>query len=263
MKLAILIPAFNDTVGLKNALQSISVEAGDETEVVVVDDGSAVPLTNDTPIENARVTILRLETNQGIVAALNAGLNYILKTDAELIARLDAGDVAVPDRFRLQLEEFRRRPNLSLLGGAVKFRNPNGTEFRVNKPIKRSEILDLLPLNSMFCHTAVMFRVDVVKRLGCYSYDYPAAEDYELFWRITKTCEVSNLSEVLVFVDNNPSGISLSKRRIQLKSRLKIQIDNFDGFRLNAYLGVFKTAFLFVVPSSILIQLKTLIKVVR
>ena len=61
-------------------------------------------------------------------------------------------------------------------------------------------------------------------------------EDYEFFFRISKKFRVSNIDEVLIKKEINPNSISLSKRKVQLKSRLRIQLNYFNPLLIKAIL---------------------------
>ena len=56
----------------------------------------------------------------------------------------------------------------------------------------------MMHMNSCFPHPSVMFRTCILKDIGFYSTGYPAAEDYEFFFRISKKFRVSNIDEVLI-----------------------------------------------------------------
>jgi glycosyltransferase involved in cell wall biosynthesis len=251
-KLAILIPVFNDQSGLDLALDSIVLPEDMGATVIVVDDGSEKIIEIDASKYNFDFEIITLEENQGIVVALNKGLSFILENGYDYIARLDSGDAMLAKRLRLQMDKLDERPELMLVGGAVKFVNSDGTGFEVQKPINKIDIMKRFWSNSPFCHTAVMFKACVIKEVGFYNENYPAAEDYDFFWRISNRFEVMNIGDVVVNVDNNPLGISISRRKTQLKSRLKIQLENFEKLEFRSYLGIMKTLILFIAPVKLL-----------
>lgn len=95
-----LIPV-RDASTVGEAVASALAECGPEDEVVVVDDGSVVPVGSaGCPLPaNRRVRRIRQEAG-GIVAALNRGL---AACRGAWIARLDADDVALPGRRAAQL----------------------------------------------------------------------------------------------------------------------------------------------------------------
>jgi glycosyltransferase involved in cell wall biosynthesis len=97
-KVSCLLPVYNGEQFIEEAVRSLLAQTLKNFELVVVDDGS----TDSTPrklaalnAEDQRLRILR-QANGGIVAALNAGLGLCR---AGYIARMDADDVAAPDRF--------------------------------------------------------------------------------------------------------------------------------------------------------------------
>jgi glycosyltransferase involved in cell wall biosynthesis len=265
VKVAVLIPVYNDFPGLIAALNSLEFPSGACFEVVVVDDGSDGKVVVDSDFFNgkAKLTILSMAKNSGITAALNYGLDYILAGDYEFVARLDSGDYACPNRLAVQLGYFKANPTVGLIGGSARFFWQGEDLFDVVKPATKEAVCRRLRFNSAFCHTTVMIRVAVLREVGPYSEDYPAAEDYELFWRISKRYDVANVKSVLVRVENNPEGISLGRRREQLRSRLKIQMAYFDVFIARSYLGVVQTLLFMVTPVSIIVWIKKKLGVVN
>ncbi|WP_293937876.1 hypothetical protein, partial [Iodobacter sp.] len=81
-------------------------------------------------------------------------------------------------------------------------------------------------------------------------------EDYALFSEFTRQFKVANLPDVLIRYELDPSGISLSKRRQQLKSRLAVQKKYSDG-RLAALIGMARTRLLLLLPYSLVFKLKS------
>jgi len=105
-------------------------------------------------------------------------------------------------------------------------------------------------------HAAVMFRTSVVRTAGIYSTTYPAAEDLEFFWRIARRHRVANLPETLVVTRFDPSGLSIRRRREQLRSTLRIQLAFFRPSIWASYFGILKTLGRFVVPYSVIVAVK-------
>ena len=104
-----------------------------------------------------------------------------------------------------------------------------------------------------------MIRASTLRITGDYSANYPAAEDYELFWRLLKVGKGANLPDVWLKyeVDENAPSISIQKRRPQLQSRLKIQLKYFDVREPLAWWGILRTLILRVVPHTLLVKIKS------
>ena len=93
----------------------------------------------------------------------------------------------------------------------------------------------MMHMNSCFPHPSVMFRTCILKDIGFIARNIQS-EDYEFFFRISKKFRVSNIDEVLIKKEINPNSISLSKRKVQLKSRLRIQLNYFNPLLIKAIL---------------------------
>ena len=101
-----------------------------------------------------------------------------------------------------------------------------------------------------------MFRTSVLRAVGKYSSEYPAAEDFEFFWRIAKRFQVANVSEVLLVTRFDRNGLSVTRRRKQLRSKLRIQMQNFRVAEPLSFVGVAKTLALMSVPYSGVVAVK-------
>lgn len=247
-KVALLMPVFNEPEEASRSLLGLSNEI--PLDVVVVDDGSSPPLTLPEPPPPHRLILLRLERNVGITQALNHGLRYILEKGYSYVARLDAGDIALPGRFLKQVRFLEENPDYALVGGQVLFVDPSGRETHQEFfPTQDADIRRVLHARNPFIHPAVTIRTQALREVGLYSERYPAAEDYELFWRIAKRFKVANLGEKVTKVVVNPQGISIKKRRRQLLTRIKILLENFDPRLKESWLGLAKNLALLVMPT--------------
>jgi hypothetical protein len=114
-------------------------------------------------------------------------------------------------------------------------------------------------INSCFAHPAVMIRASVFTLVGPYRSEDICAEDYGLFFRIAKRFPVANLPRVLTLIELNQGGISLSRRSQQLRSRLHIQLSNFDLGLPESYWGVLQTLALMLTPRRVTTKLKQMV----
>ncbi|SMC28697.1 Glycosyl transferase family 2 [Andreprevotia lacus DSM 23236] len=259
-RVVLLIPHYNNPQGLERSLASIGKD--EVCDVLVVDDGS-----NRAPIDHnaaraafaARgiVRFLNLPQNRGIEHALNSGLQWIQARGYELVARLDCGDLNVPDRLARQLAFLDAHPAVMLVGGAASMVDPQGVEqFVLRHPAAQSAIVKAMRANSAFIHPTVMFRSAALAQTGLYPLDTPAAEDYALFWEFVNRFETANLPEVLIRYELDPTSISHSKRDKQLRSRLKLQRRHSDGSAA-ALAGIARTAALLAMPYKLVFKLKS------
>src|SRR5687767_14297711 len=119
-RLSVLLPCRNAAAFLHSCITSLAAQTFRDFEVIAVNDGSAdeTPQILSTWAErDTRVRVV--ETGpQGLIDALNAGLQL---ASAPMVARMDADDVAMPDRFEKQLRAFERDPDLVVCGTHVRY----------------------------------------------------------------------------------------------------------------------------------------------
>lgn len=179
------------------ALTSIRRQTLRDVEIIVVDDGSA----DETPAvldrhagEDGRIRLLRQE-GAGVAVALNAGIGA---ARGELIARMDADDIALPDRLARQLDHLDRHPSLAVLGTDTIRVEADGRRLRVRYPHTPDEVRAAMLRFCPIPHPTVVMRREAVFRLGPYRPALEPAEDYDLWLRLVETADLANLAEPLL-----------------------------------------------------------------
>ena len=256
----LLIPFYNNLPGLLQSLKSVQYDA-DKYTVVIVDDGSRVPITlADVYKEisgDVSVEIVQLPCNKGITIALNTGLQWIKKqNNARFIARLDCGDTCSADRFYKQVQFLDQHPKINLVGSWCIFKDHvSNVAYRYITPTRHKKIKRGMHFRNIFIHPTVMWRCDAMKDNELYPDTYPDAEDYGFFYRFLQQGETAIIPEFMVTCEINHKGISLSSRKKQLRSRIKV-VQEYGRNRVLRYLGVFKLRLLLIIPYNIIFTLK-------
>lgn len=254
-RIAVLIPAYNADTSIGLSLASLQ-ENKEPHDIVIVDDGSIVPLASIIPA-TPNLTILRSPQNEGIVGALNRGVAYILAQGYEYLARLDSDDISTPDRLTKQLAFLDTHPEIGAVGSWGKYISEEGNiVFHLNLPTDHDKIVREMYYNSQFIHPSMMFRTSLFKGYGDYHNGYPSAEDYELMRRLIRVTRVANLPDYMILYRVSKNGISLSKRKEQLLSRLRIQWKNQNWVAPDFYFGLMKTIILYLLPYRLITAIK-------
>jgi len=253
----VLIPHYNNIEGLKQSLLSISSSATC-VDVLIVDDGSDVTVEADALRQiHPSTQVISSSENQGIEHALNRGLRYILDHESyKYVARCDAEDVCAPERFLKQREFLEDNPDVFLVGSwAIFVDSSDRPLWKFCPPTKHKHIQRQMFLNNMFCHPTVMCRVEMFKEVGFYSTQHPSAEDYALFFKVTRRFHVANIPEYLVRTFVTPRGISLSRRNQQVTARIRIILNHFD-FSPWAFYGLMRNLLLWILPYRLVQSVK-------
>lgn len=260
---AVLIPHYNNPQGLRHSLQSIKEE--EALDIIIVDDGSKEKIINEQSLNQKlpvyiNLYFIYLKENRGIEHALNKGLDFILKKNYSYIARLDCGDTCKKGRFKLQKEYLKSRQTLGLVGSYAHFiDDQNKLAFDLKPPVDYNNIKRKMYINAMFIHPTIMFKTEVIEKLGGYPTNYPAAEDYALFFKIIKHYRAENIPEFLVNCELNTAGISLTRRKTQLNTRLKILKEEFYWGFYPIY-GLLRNYMIAILPYNLIYKLKKILR---
>lgn len=257
----LLIPHYNNPEGLEKSLHSIREE--EKLNVLIVDDGSKKEKLFDEERlasifkESLLLSFVYLKENQGIEGALNEGLQYAQASKYVYIARLDCDDLCYPNRFKIQYQYLKSNPSIKLLGTQVKHINDQGDILYVsNLPLSYEKLKKAFYINCEIYHPTVMFDLKTVIDLGMYPMDFPAAEDYALFFNLIKKHKAENLKDVLVdkLIDNQ--SISTINRKQQIKTRIKVMRQHFYLGIIPVY-GIIRSLALYLFPRKAVTSIKS------
>ncbi|MBW3622113.1 MAG: glycosyltransferase [Armatimonadetes bacterium] len=203
-EISILLPIYNAADTLDECLDSIAGQTLDSYEVLAVDDGSqdaSAEIVRRRAVDDPRIRLLE-PGRVGLVRALNLGIEA---ARAPLLARMDADDLMLPERLRLQRDYLHQHPDVALVGCRVELFPPElvkeGYREYVrwqNACVTPEEIAANIYVESPLAHPSVMMRRSVVERLGGYA-DGPFPEDYELWLRMHHAgCRMAKVPEALL-----------------------------------------------------------------
>jgi len=139
------------------------------------------------------------EKNRGLGAALAIAVEA---AQYPYLARMDADDIAVPDRFEKQLRFLEQHPDVAAVGGMIEdfSSDPNHVTGRRIVPLESEDIHRYMRSRNGMNHVTVMFKKEELLRVGNYQ-PFHLNEDYYLWVRmIQQGCQLMNIPDVLVRV---------------------------------------------------------------
>ena len=234
-RLIITIPHYNNPDGLKRTIKSINEEF--KIDIVITDDGSSNKF-NEKVIRssyknNGDIFFQYLDKNCGVGIAANKCLDFVKKDSYKYVARLDAGDICHKNKFIKQLNFLENNKEIKLVGTWARVIDTSGVFlFDIKHPTTHNQIKKYMYLNSMFVNPTVVFETSVLKAVTQYPIQYKhAAQDYAFFFKVIRQFKSANLPEILLDYIIDQDSISTKKRKLQVKNRIKIIIENFKpGF---------------------------------
>ena len=217
--ISVVLPVCNAEAYVREAVESILAQSFTDFELIAIDDGStdgSGAILRDLAARDARI-VLTERPNGGLVSALNEGIEM---ARADLIARMDADDVSMPERFALQHARMVQEPELAVLGSFFHIMDRDGNIIRLydDLPLTPAEARSAVG-GFLVAHPAVMMRRDAVLKAGGYRKAFSHAEDYDLWLRMSDLgYAIANLSQPLLNWREHGDNVSAARWETQGRS---------------------------------------------
>ncbi|MCC5873510.1 MAG: glycosyltransferase [Gammaproteobacteria bacterium] len=188
---------------LADALESLTVQTLRSDEVVLVEDGAIGDSLRDVIDcyrDRLNIKSVLLPENIGLAGALNEGLAHC---SHELVARMDADDVALPQRFATQVAFMEEHPEIAASGALIEEFDDCGRILgRRVVPTDHESIYLFAKLRSPLSHPVTIFRKSAVESVGGYPRLFP--EDHALWsLMLMRGYRMANLPKVLLRMRTN------------------------------------------------------------
>lgn len=181
-KVAVIMSLYKSDVlvFVKLAVESILTQSFSDFDFYIQYDGYIQKDVDDylTNIKDNRIHINRREENKGLAYSLNDLLNIVMPMGYEYIARMDADDISLPERFEKQVAFLDAHPETECLGTWAIEINSDGSEyFRKKMPETHEGCWKQFMIRDCMIHPTVMFRRSYIVKAGLYSLDTYFGED--------------------------------------------------------------------------------------
>jgi glycosyltransferase involved in cell wall biosynthesis len=222
-RVTVLLPVYDADRFLDQAVESILTQSYRDFELLAIDDGSSdrsVALLEQHARRDPRVRIVR-RAHEGVTATLNAGLAL---ARGELVARMDADDLALPQRLELQVAALDREPGIACVGGAYEVIDVKGRRLSVVRPPCGSAEIEAAALEgrSPIIHSAALYRRRQVLAIGGYDASVSVAQDYDLWLRLMDVARLANLPDVVLRVRYSATSVSGSRQAEQTEHVIRL-----------------------------------------
>jgi glycosyltransferase involved in cell wall biosynthesis len=218
---SVVLPCFNAAATLRAAIQSIRQQTFPDWELIIVDDGStdaSLEIAEEAASADGRVRVIS-PAHVGIVEALRRGCEA---ARGPLIARMDADDVALPQRLAEQVRLMETDREVALCGTQVRMAGArigygrNRYQEWVNALVTHEEIVRELFIECPIPHPTFMMRRAGYDALGGYM-DYGWAEDYDLCMRaFVAGMRFGKVAQPLLNWTESPQRLSMISPRYDL-----------------------------------------------
>jgi hypothetical protein len=178
-------------------------------ELLLLDDGStddSLAVMRAFQAKDPRCRVFTRE-NKGLVATLNEAIGL---AQGRYIARMDADDIALPDRLGLQVAYLDSNPECVCVGSAVELMDELGRKLTVWPQYPDNEAIQLGALkgHGTICHPSATIRKNALISIGGYRAGMYPAEDLDLWLRLGELGLLANLPQVLLRYRMHSGSIS-------------------------------------------------------
>jgi glycosyltransferase involved in cell wall biosynthesis len=225
--ISVCMPVYNTEPYIAEAVESILAQTYHNFEFIVIDDGSTDRSLAILERYAARDPRIRLSSRPtaGYLVRLNEMLD---EARGDLIARMDADDVAMPERFTRQIDFLDAHPEVVAVGSrilAIDFDGDPIVEFCTIEDHEEIDRAHLEVRGGYINHPAAMIRTGAIRTIGGYRAAYWPGEDVDLWLRLAEIGRLANLPERLLKYRQHLESIGYTRHAIQYERWQAAAID--------------------------------------
>lgn len=218
--ISVLMPVYNAERYVAEAVESILGQTFGDFEFLITDDGStdrSLKILKHYAAKDARIRLIS-RPNTGYVKALN---EMLTEAKGEFIARMDADDMALPDRLAHQVEFLRTNPEVVCVGGFQDWIDEAGRVlFHYQDATQDSEIQQrLLAGCTAINHPSAMIRRGALIQIGGYDESLCPAEDLDLWLKLGEIGKLANLDRIVLRYRQHDKSVSEQRQSQQNEQR--------------------------------------------
>lgn len=228
--ITILMSVYNNELYLEEAIASILTQTYSHFEFLIFNDGSEDGSSSIiSSFNDNRIKYFDYNENEGFIPRLNFGIK---QAAGKYICRMDPDDVALPHRLQFQVTYLEKHSQIAVCGTMCKAIGDKND--LITRPLENEDIKIFMLNHSPHMHPTVMIRKDVLHESQIlYDEKFFPADDYAMWFEISKKFKMSNLPEVLLNYRIHNSQISTVKRIEQRASCNLVRIAQIKYYGFN------------------------------
>lgn len=222
---SVVMTVYNAADYLSEALDSLVFQTYPNLEFVIVDDGStdkSWKIIQKYSRLDPRFKIFQLKKNSGCSVASNYAFT---RCKGKYIARLDADDIAYPNRFTLQTNYMEANPQVVMLGGQCDIINEqNKLVGQKSFPLTHQNIVNSLFSINPIQHPACMFRASTLKKAKIkYEKEWIISHDLKIVFQLLPYGHLANLPDKVIYYRHRPNSLTHRNPKVVFQETLAIR----------------------------------------
>jgi len=215
--LTVFTPVYNLDKYISETIKSVLSQTFTDFEYILIDDCS-----DDKTIEiiesfnDPRIRLIKNNTNQGISYNRNLAIE---EAKGKYLAMIDGDDLALPARFKKQVQFLENNYDYGILGTDVINIDENGIQIGkiINYAIPDNEIPSRMLFNNYIATSSIMVRLSNINEFR-FKKEFIVAEDYELWIRFIRKYKIGHIRLPLTKYRIHENSISIQKEKLMLET---------------------------------------------
>lgn len=213
---SVVMSVYNGASYLKDAIESILNQSYSHFEFLIINDGSTDhSLEIIRSFSDKRIKLIDNGVNKGLIYSLNKGFD---EAKGKYIARMDADDISLPQRFEKQVTYLERHSHVGVVGSDYICFTKDYSKY-ILAIHNSAEIKTFLLFGATVCHPTLMLRKNVIDQFHFhYSENAKHVEDFDLWTRMAVYVDFANINEALFKYRDHPGQVSHTFNTVQLEN---------------------------------------------
>jgi glycosyltransferase involved in cell wall biosynthesis len=224
--ITVIIPTYNRGPSIATTIDSVLAQTIiDQTEIIVIDDGSTDDTRQFLQIEYSKYAQIRVihQENAGVAKARNRGLE---EARGEFVAFLDHDDIWLPQKLELQCAAFRDRPQVGVV--CCRWRDTDlegrfveaSEEAWVSRKMPSNDAYQtFLRYNAVVSMSVPMIRTSLLRQIGGFDAKAAPCDDWDLWLRLSRLCHFFSLDQTLVLYRRHEQQQSQTSKKMAQRSQ--------------------------------------------
>lgn len=253
--ISVVMSVHNNELSIGKSINSIINQTFTDWEMIICDDGStdnSFSVISEYAKKDSRIVAIKNERNMGLAYSLNRCISI---AKSNILARQDADDWSVPNRFEVQYPFVIDHPEYAIVGsGWINFAGDEKEKKIL--PKEKPKAIDLVS-DGGFMHPTWMMRKDIIEKVGFYTVrkETLRSQDYHLMLKLYGIgYSTYNIQQALYYYKADDKTFKRSKNWNRVKGLMWIRWDSYkrNKFPLWAYAYVLKPLIVNLIPYSVL-----------
>ncbi len=206
--ISVILPVYNAENFIRESVNSILHQTVKDFRLLIIDDGSTDNTVSElSKFKDDRIEVIQNKKNMGLIYSLNLALQ--LSKRSKYIARMDADDIANPNRFDEQIQFMEKNPEVGILGSAMQYFSENSANEKIAyRPTTNKKILSTFMFYNPLFHPTVLIRSSVLSNEDLYPTNFQKNEDHAFWIELSTKTTFANINKVLLNYRRHNSNVT-------------------------------------------------------